>query len=187
LDTDHFGGAGAAPFGRIDVSDLGGGTVNVLVNLNNGLLFVATGFPGTFGFNLGGNPTIAVSNVSTGWSLVSGAADALKFDGFGDFEYAMRCDDCDTGASSPVPPPLSFDVTATGLTPNSFAETSTGGTPSAYMAVDVVGAKGKTGAVGAVGPPVVPPVPEPSSIALLGTTAGAFLFMLWSRKRRMTS
>jgi hypothetical protein len=187
LDTSGCSGAGCAggpPYGTVTLTG-GSGVVNVNVALNSGINFV--GNPPTFGFNLSGNPTIAVSSLTSGWSLVSTTAGSIHFSSFGNFEYAVSCDICGSGASNPQPGPLSFNVSASGLDTTSFQETSTGGT-AAWFSADVQGTNGGTGNVGSVGSPKqTPPVPEPSSVLLLGTTAVGFLFMLWSRKRSLNS
>lgn len=184
FNDDHSGNAGTIPYGTVTLTDLGGGTVKVDVNLFNGLKFVATGFDGSFGFNLTSPaPNVTISNLTSGWSpLGTMSPGTFKFDGFGNFEYAMQCDDCGNGGSSPVPPPLSFEVTAAGLDTTSFEQQSSGGT-DAYFVADVIGTKGKTGAIGATGLPIIVKAPEPSSFLLFGTTALAFLAFVWHRKK----
>src|SRR5260370_9745737 len=91
LTVDHCtGGCGTAPFGTIDVTQDGASTVLVDVNLNS-TAFVSTGLPGSLGFDLLGNPTISVSNLTSGWSLLSASAGSLRFDGFGNLDYALEC------------------------------------------------------------------------------------------------
>lgn len=180
---DHCsGGCGSAPFGTVDVTQDGTNTVKLVVSLLSGDQFVSTGFPGSFAFNIMGNPTISVSNLTAGWSLLNTSAGNLQFDGFGNLDYALVCDACGSGASNPFAGPISFDVTATGLTTASFAELSRipPGSAQAYFVADIIGTTGNTGPVGATLTQTT--VPEPSSVALFG--AGAFLLTVTRLRRR---
>jgi hypothetical protein len=99
LTVDHCtGGCGTAPFGTIDVTQDGANTVVFDVTLESAA-FVKTGFAGSFAFDLLGNPTISVSNLSSGWSLLSAAASSLHFDGLGKLDYALVCDSCGHGGA----------------------------------------------------------------------------------------
>src|SRR5215467_8275991 len=113
LTLDHCtGGCGTAPFGTIDVTQKGVNTVNIAVSLIPGDKFVRTGFPGSFAFDLIGNPMITVSNLTGGWSAVSLNAGTLHFDGFGYLDYALTCGNpaCGNGGGHGYAGPLSFDV-----------------------------------------------------------------------------
>jgi hypothetical protein len=187
LTSDHCtGGCGTSPFGTIDVTQDGFNTVLLTVNLTSGDNFVNTGFPGAFAFDISGAPTIAVLNLTTGWSLVSTTAAANHFDGFGNLDYALTCGVCGSGGSNAQPGPLSFDVTATDLTPTSFEQLSSlpPGSQQAFFVADILGANGNTGPVGAVDPPSA--VPEPGAPALLGL-AGSFFFAVSRLRRRQTA
>lgn len=174
------GGCGSSPFGTIDVTQNGTNTVKVAVTLSPNVAFVDTGFPGSFGFDLVGTPTIAVSNLTTGWSLLSTTAGSLHFDGFGDLDYALTCTACGSGGSNPFTSPISFDVTATGLTPAAFMQLSSipPGSDQAYFVADILGSNGKTGPVGAT----LASAPEPSALTLFG--AGAFMVAFSFVRRR---
>lgn len=178
---DHCtNGCGTAPFGAIELTQNGTNTVNVAVSLTNGDSFISSGFPGSLAFDLIGNPTISVTNLTTGWSLLSTAAGNLQFDGFGNLDYALLCNACQNGGSNPFSQPISFDVTAAGLTPASFLELSRipPGSESAYFVADIIGTTGNTGPVGAT----IAAAPEPSSLLLFG--AGSSLVALASIRRR---
>jgi hypothetical protein len=182
LNNDHCtGGCGSPPFGTVDVTQVGANDVLVSVTLTSGDKFVHTGFDGSFAFNLGGNPTVSVSSITSGFSLVSTTAGAHQFDGFGNFEYVIDCTVCGNGASNPQSGPLSFHVTATGLTVASFAELSgvPPGDTRAFFVADILGTTGNTGPVGSTGPPT--PVPEPGTFVLLGS--GLVSLGAWTQRR----
>ena len=180
LTVDHCsGGCGTAPFGTVNVAQDGTNTVKLTVALDSGDKFVKTGFPGSFGFSLIGDPTISVSNLTTGWSLLSTTMQTLHFDGFGDLDYALVCNICGRGSSNPFAGPISFDVTASGLTPADFQELSTSSSP-AYFVADIMGTTGNTGLVGATLSKTA--TPEPTSFLLL--VAGGSLLTFFSLYRR---
>jgi hypothetical protein len=183
LTEDHCsGGCGTAPFGTIEVTQDGANTVLVDVNLSSAA-FVSTGFPGSLAFDLLGNPTISISNLTSGWSLLSTSAGSLHFDGFGTLDYAMECVICGNGGSNPFPGPISFDVTAAGLTPASFLDLSTGGSSSVYFVADIMGSTGNTGPVGATFQGGGTSVPEPGTLGLLSLGLAGALF---ARRRSAT-
>lgn len=180
LTIDHCtAGCGAPPFGTIDVTQSGTDTVQVDVSLAAGDQFVRTGFPGSFAFDLTGNPAISVSGLTAGWSLLSTSAGSLHFDGFGYLEYALVCNACGNGGSHPFPGEISFDVTAPGLTPANFQELSNGGSAQVNFVADMLGTTGSTGPVGATLSSTS--VPEPATLGLMSLgLAGATLL----RRRR---
>ena len=181
---DHCsGGCGTPSFGTVDVTQDGTNTVKLVVTLSAGDKFVSTGFPGSLGFNIAGDPSIGISNLTAGWSLVSATAGNLHFDGFGNLDYALTCDACGNGGSNPFAGPISFDVTAAGLTPSSFAELSRlpPGSEQAYFVADIMGTTGNTGPVGATLSQTA--VPEPGSISLLASGALLLMFALLRRNR----
>jgi len=199
--VDHCTGTCGLPigssYGTVTLDDHGGsGSVSVDVALISGASFVATGFPNgddptnaAFAFDLVGNPAVTVSPISAGWSLRNTAAGSLQFDGFGNFEYALNCDLCGNGGSNPVPPPLQFTVSGTGLTAASFLELSDGGSPSVYFVADIIGPNGRTGPVGATlctsdcGTVTQQDVvPEPATLLLFGSGLAGLFGYRWRRR-----
>jgi hypothetical protein len=181
FSNDHCTG-GCLPFtNSITVTQNGANTVDISVTGSFG--FVSTGAGGTgatngsFFFNLIGNPTIAVTNLTSGWTLISTAAGTLAGDGFsGEMEYGLNCGTC--SGANPKLPPLNFTVTAAGLTEASFNDP--GLTPAndrAIFVADIL-ANGNTGLVGATGGGSS--VPEPISLSLVG---GGLLALGLFRKR----
>ncbi len=177
LTIDHCtGGCGAPPLGTIDVTQAGTNTVQVDVSLTPGDRFVSTGFAGSFAFDLTGDPVISVSDLTAGWSLLSTSAGSLHFDGFGDLGYTLVCNACGNGGSYPFAGPISFDVTAPGLTPANFQELSSGGSAQVNFVADILGTTGNTGPVGAT--LTSTSVPEPATLGLLSLgLAGGMLVL----------
>jgi hypothetical protein len=183
------------PIGSVTLTDLAAGTVQVDVDLADGVQFVTSGFDGTFAFNLIGNLTVSLTLIdpTSGWTLVSSPPLLTQFDGFGSFEYALTCDVCVNGASNAQDPPLSFTLTGSGLSVLSFAELSTGASEdAAYFVADVISG-GNTGLVGAGRPGECTigcvteddiPVPESGSLLLLGSALVATAAGYRRRNRR---
>jgi hypothetical protein len=149
--TEGCGGDGHL-FGTITLHDVSTGVVLVSLSLNDGSQLVDTGFQAAIGFNLIGNPTINLDSISnTNFSLVSSSAGALQIDGFGNFEYGLKCATCN-GGSTPQGSTISFTLSdGSGFSAASFNELSTGsGSEHPFFAVDILsGITGKTGPVDA--------------------------------------
>jgi len=180
------GGCGTAPFGTVNVFQDGADTVKVTASLDSGNGFVSTGFPGSFGFSIIGNPAITVSNLTTGWSLLSMTAGNLKFSAFGNVDYALVCNVCGNGSGTPFLAPISFDVAAAGLTPSSFQELSRipPGSLQGFFVADIVGSTGNTGIVGANAVTATSNAPEPDSLLLCGLGALMVIFGALRREQR---
>jgi hypothetical protein len=175
-------GTGSTVFGTVTLTD-STNAVHVEVDLTPlGVTeFVATGAGDALLFNLsGGNLASHLSNLTSGFTYVSGGDSASTF---GDFTQLIQCTvptACGHGASKPNPGPLQFDIALTGITVASF----TANTGGFFFASDIIGPTGKTGDVAAKGPlNPPPPVPEPASLTLLGTG----LAFLGTKLRRRNS
>ena len=145
--------------------------MQVTVSLTTGAqYFVDTGsgnHPG-FAFNLAGDPTISVTSISGPWTLsdVNLSSTGTNGPSLGTFDYFI--DNPGPGASKHNDGPLVFNIfDSTGITYSDFTANSSG----YYFAADIMNAAGQTGMSGIKDPGTTPAVPEPGSIALLGTGA----------------
>jgi len=151
--------------GTVTLHDNLNGTVTVTVSLVSPLEFVNTGLQETIDFNLTGiSSGVTASGFSnTNFSLTSSTAGSNHFDGLGNFTYAIQLG-TGQGAGGAQASPLTFTIAASGLTAASFGANANG----FVFGVDVYNSvNGKTGPIGTEGG--VPTVPEPSSMAMLGT------------------
>jgi hypothetical protein len=182
------GTCGTAPFGTVMATDIGTGEVQVTVTLTAGETFANTGAGGhnTLLFDLAGTPTLTdftdvSSNVPI--ALVATTAGSIMADGSGTWQYAINCPTCGGGVSAPtLDSPITFDISATGLSTTSFAQNGN----SLFFAADISGANGNTGVVGAptAVPTPAPPIGRglPVLLAVGGILFGAKLFE--RRKKR---
>lgn len=174
-------GFGTGSFGTVHLT-LSGTTATIDVHLATNWKIIKTGFPGSFGFadTLGGGLTIGNFSSALYSGSLSDATNDLHFDGFGYSNDAAAT----TGpnAANGVNE-VSFTASKTGL--NDVNEllalfNPAGGDGPANFVVDAINGNttgpgaGQTGLISATSadaPP--PPVPEPGTLALLGTALGA--------------
>jgi hypothetical protein len=171
LNQDACSGTcGTSPFGTVKLVQTSTGLVTVTVSLLNGDQFIKSGAGDALEFNLSGDPAITIGSITSGFS-VGPAPDTAS--AFGTFDYSVTCSGCGNGGSSPLPGPLSFTVTnGTGVNVSDFVGNGDPKSPSSdyFFASDITGTNGNTGNVAALGStPVVPGVPEPSTLLLFGT------------------
>jgi hypothetical protein len=153
----------------VNLHQVDSNNMQVTVSLTNGAqYFVSTGsgnHPG-FAFNLANDPTISVTSISSPWTLSDFNASSVSTNGpsMGTFDYFI--DNPGPGASQHNDGPLVFTIySAAGITYSDFVANSDG----YYFAADIMNAAGRTGMSGITDPGTTSAVPEPSSIALLGT------------------
>lgn len=159
-------GSPGTSMGTVTLSQIATGEVQITISLVSPLEFVNTGLVNTIDFNIIGTPTISASNFSNSdFSLASTTAGSNHFDGFGTFEYSIQMGGSQ-GAGGAQASPLTFDISATGLTVADFLTDGTGA--NVFFGVDVYNsAVPSTGPIGTGTP--TSPVPEPGSLALFGT------------------
>jgi len=169
LTVDHCTGgcnpgAPGTSMGTVTLTQNGANDVLVQISLVSPLEFVNTGLQDTIDFNLNIASGVSVANLTNGnFFLTSSTSGSNHFDGFGNFGYTLALSSA-AGAGGAQPGTLSFDVIATGLTVSSFIANADG----FFFGVDVYNTvNGNTGPIG-TGTPTTP-VPEPTSMALLGT------------------
>jgi len=145
ITSDHCTGGclgGLTSLGTVTVNDNGGnGTLTFTLDVSaTGSTIVNTGFDGSFGFDLDGNPIITYSGLTSGFSPVGGnpigAQNLTQFDGFGTFEYAVLRDVQGGGFGLPT---LSFAISdaANNLTLSSLEEKVFAG-GSTFFVADVL-------------------------------------------------
>lgn len=154
------GGCGTSPFGTITLSQ-GATGVTVTEVIKAGETYAVTGAGKSLEFQLNG--VFTISGLTAGFSD-TGAASASAF---GQFNNSVECGSpicANGGKPTNYGGPLTFFVS--GATISNFGMNVNG----YYFTSDILGTSGNTGNVGAAGPGVTnSTVPEPSSLALLGT------------------
>jgi hypothetical protein len=191
-------GGCAVPAGTVQIAQVGSnpGEVAVTVSLSSDYFNHTTKSDQhwAFAFELPSSnfPTIYYSGLNTKLFTFQGetgsgssgtaSSDSYTESGLGNFDYSVQCTGCVNSTPTTAEQTLTFDLTGTNLTPASFTQ-STGKNGGYYFGVDIVEPDGTTtGNVGAPGPGTKSVVPEPSTLALLGT---GFLGLAGLVRRRL--
>jgi len=173
------------PFATVTLHQVNSTTIQVTETMLGGDVFAGTPPPAqSLAFNVDKSFTYVANSLTTGFTTGTSASESP----FGTFPFFVDCTDntvCGNGTSPPTfTGPLTFEITnAGGLAFTDFI-TNAGGF---YFASDIgqpkAGGGFNTGSVGTSTPGTpTSPVPEPSSVVLMITVAGAAL--QFSRKRR---
>ena len=165
LTGDHCsGGCGTPPFGSVTLTQ-NGSTVDVDVDLFGVNKFVKTGAVDfqAFKFNAIGVVLgdISVNQNNPGQTLAAQTG-AFNGDGTGSFSFGIACTTCGGGASDKFSTDIIFHV-ANATIADLTAVNNLGNT----FVADIIGSTGNTGPVYATTDP--PSVPEPTTLALLGS------------------
>jgi hypothetical protein len=170
------GGCGPQnPFGTVNLHQVDSNTVELTVSLLNNNKFVTTGSHTGFAFNFQGG-AVSYGTLPTGWSIKG----ANNEPGFGSFTGGIDCNKGNSNSANscagnnPWVGDLTFDVSrASGLSIDDFVINGSG----KVFATDIIsGTTGETGLVAADGNQS--PVPEPATLAMLGTGVLGFAGVL---------
>jgi hypothetical protein len=167
LTGDHCsgtGGCGTPPFGSVTLTQ-NGSTVDVDVDLFGVNQFVKTGAADSqaFKFNASGVVLgdITVNQNNPGKTLAAQTG-AFNGDGTGSFSFGIACTTCGGGASDKFSTDIIFHVANA-----TIADLTAVNNLGITFVADIIGSTGNTGPVYATID--APSVPEPTTLALLGS------------------
>ena len=177
LTVDHCtGGCGTPPFGTVTLVQ-NGTAVDVTVHLNSPNWFIKTGAGDSqaFGFNANG---VVVGDITVGahTPTLAAAAGPFHMDGAGNFAFGINCPTCGNGAPDAFNTNILFHVVDATIADfgNAFAADIFSNN------LNGLNGNGNTGVVSTG----LSPVPEPSSLLLLGTSMVALRMVGRRLKRR---
>jgi hypothetical protein len=165
-------GCGLSNYGKVTLTDISGGGVNVKVSLLDGAGLIDSGAltMHTLAFNLAGSPSVALSGLPSNWTY-TGPTSFSPNGGWGTFNYIIDCNSA-CGSSNPWTTGLDFDITTASININSFIDSGTA--TDTYFIADISNPNGGRALTGRIGasysgiPNTTTEVPEPVSISLFG-------------------
>ncbi len=183
LSETAVGAFGAGPFGSVSVTSNLDGSLTIVETLNSGFKFHENPDPNhhALTFDLVGDPTIAISGLTSGFSLISTTAGSIAAASFGSFDYGINCTGCGHGFAGGLLGPLSFTIS--GSSPLVLDFNTVSG-KQIFFGSDLVvdAATANTGNVGAT---FTAAVPEPSTWAMMILGFAGVGFMAYRRKNKM--
>jgi len=175
------GCCGSGPYGTVTLTENGANEVDFSVTLNDPFVFVSSGFPGVFAFNVNVASadltiTLDAASIAAGFSGGSAGTNSHPehMNGFGFFDYVILPDADHGSPSNPIGKSLSFSVvSASPIGIASFESNSINGSFASFFGADVKNttlSSNETGIVGHGDGGGIPQdvVPEPGTFLIAG-------------------